>query len=203
MPRRRRQKNIQYVIARVFAICFTLVIILSGFLYWRHEIVVNEQLRQAQLEKERSLQNKENFIKVVAPIAQRADKPYGLFPSVTIAQACLESNFGQSELSKKYNNLFGVKGTDPNTSKEFVNDHWETVTGRFRVYESYDESIQAHTRLFVNGTSWNRNQYQHVLVAKDYASQAQALETDGYATDPGYAKKLLDLIKEFNLTQYD
>ena len=101
MSRRRRQKNIQYVVARAFAICFTLVIILSGFLYWRHQVVTNERLRQEQLEKELSLQNKENFIKVVAPIAQRADKPYGLFPSVTIAQACLESNFGQSELSKK------------------------------------------------------------------------------------------------------
>ena len=177
-------------------------------MYWRHEVAVNEQLRQAQLEKERALQSKERFIKVVAPIAQRADKPYGLFPSVTIAQACLESNFGQSELSKKYYNLFGVKGTDPNTSRElttseFVNDHWETVTGRFQVYNSYEESIQAHTRLFVNGTSWNKDQYQHVLAAKDYASQAQALETDGYATDPGYTKKLIDLIKEFNLTQYD
>lgn len=208
MPRRRRQKNIQYVIVRAFAICFTLVVILSGFLYWRHEVVVNEQLRQAQLEKELALQSKERFIKVVAPIAQRADKPYGLFPSVTIAQACLESNFGQSELSKKCYNLFGVKGTDPNTSRElttseFVNDHWETITGRFQVYNSYEESIQAHTRLFVNGTSWNKDQYQHVLAAKDYASQAQALETDGYATDPGYAKELIDLIKEFNLTQYD
>ena len=135
MPRRRRQKNIRYIIARAFAICFTLVIILSGFLYWRQQTVNNERLRQAQLEKEQSLQSKEKFIKVVAPIAQRAAKPYGLFPSVTIAQACLESNFGQSELSRKYNNLFGVKGTDPNTSRElttseFVNDHWETVTGR-------------------------------------------------------------------------
>ena len=55
----------------------------------------------------------------------------------------------------------------------------------------------------MNGTSWNKDQYQHVLAAKDYASQAQALETDGYATDPGYTKKLIDLIKEFNLTQYD
>ena len=86
-----------------------MVIILSGFLYWRQQTVNNERLRQAQLEKEQSLQSKEKFIKVVAPIAQRADKPYGLFPSVTIAQACLESNFGQSELSRKYNNLFGVK----------------------------------------------------------------------------------------------
>lgn len=208
MSRRRRQKNIQYIIARAFAICFTLVIILSGFLYWRQQTVNNERLRQAQLEKEQSLQSKEKFIKVVAPIAQRADKPYGLFPSVTIAQACLESNFGQSELSRKYNNLFGVKGTDPNTSRElttseFVNDHWETVTGRFRVYDTYEESIEAHTRLFVNGTTWNRKQYQHVLAAKDYATQAQALETDGYAIDPGYAKKLIDIIKEFNLTQYD
>ena len=208
MSRRRRQKNIQYIIARAFAICFTLVIILSGFLYWRQQTVNNERLRQAQLEKEQSLQSKEKFIKVVAPIAQRAAKPYGLFPSVTIAQACLESNFGQSELSRKYNNLFGVKGTDPNTSRElttseFVNDHWETVTGRFRVYDTYEESIEAHTRLFVNGTTWNRKQYQHVLAAKDYATQAQALETDGYATDPGYEKKLIDIIKEFNLTQYD
>lgn len=78
MSRRRRQKNIQYIIARAFAICFTLVIILSGFLYWRQHTVNNERLRQAQLEKERSLQSKEKFIKVVAPIAQRTDKPLSL-----------------------------------------------------------------------------------------------------------------------------
>ena len=41
------------------------------------------------------------------------------------------------------------------------------------------------------------------IETNDYATQVQALETDGYATDPGYAKKLIDIIKEFNLTQYD
>ncbi|QNQ80888.1 N-acetylmuramidase [Lactobacillus sp. PV034] len=152
--------------------------------------------------------SKDEFISIVGPIAQAQDKPYGLFPSVTIAQACLESNFGQSTLAREYNNLFGVKGVNKATSKvlttqEFVNGRWKTIHGRFQVYDSYEASIQAHTMLIVNGTNWNKNQYADVLAAKNYEEQAKALQADGYATDPTYATKLISLIKQYNLTHYD
>ena len=128
--------------------------------------------------------------------------------STSLAQACLESNYGQSDLSQKYNNLFGVKGTNPNTSavmttKEYVKDKWVTVKARFQIYDSYEASIRAHARLFQNGTTWNHDQYKHVLASKDYKTQAKALVTDGYATDPDYADKLINLIEQFDLEKYD
>lgn len=205
MPRRKQN---QLVLVRVFLVAFGLLILLAGGLYYRRQAINREQLREAQEAKQAALQSKEKFIKVVAPLAQKADKPYGLYPSVTIAQACLESNYGQSSLAKLYNNLFGVKGTDPNTSKvmttsEYVNGHWKTISGRFQIYDSYQAAIQAHARLLAQGTTWNPNQYQHVLQAKDWRSQAKALYQDGYATDPNYPSKLISLVEEFNLTQYD
>ena len=206
MPKRSRQNKANLLLLKVFAFAIVFVVLMAG-LYYRHQINV-QQIQQQELLKQRAMQSRQNFVKVIAPIAQAEDKPYGILPSVTIAQACLESNYGQSDLAKKYNNLFGVKGTDPNTSQvmttqEFVNGHWETIHGRFQIYDSYQASIHAHTLLFVNGTSWNSKQYQHVLAAKDYRSQAKALEMDGYATDPGYANKVISIIEQYNLTQYD
>lgn len=211
MVRKSRKNRTDLSIFKLFGICLIVIILFAGLFYYRRHVVNDQLSRQAaqeRLEKQEALKQKENFIKVVAPIAQREDKQYGVLPSVTIAQACLESNYGQSTLAKEYNNLFGVKGTNPNTSKvlttkEFVNGRWETIHGRFQIYDSYDAAIRAHTLLFVKGTTWNPNQYQHVLAAKDYKTQAKALETDGYATDPTYANKLINLIEEFHLNQYD
>lgn len=54
-------------------------------------------------------QAKQNFIKQLAPIAQAEQRQYGVLASITLAQAALESDWGKSELSAKYNNLFGIK----------------------------------------------------------------------------------------------
>ena len=78
-----------------------------------------------------------------------------------------------------------------------------TVKARFQIYDSYEASIRAHVRLFQQGTSWNKDQYNDVLAAKDYKSQAKALVTDGYATDPDYSTKLINLIEQYNLNKYD
>jgi flagellum-specific peptidoglycan hydrolase FlgJ len=52
-----------------------------------------------------------NFIREIASYAQRIQEKYKILASLVIAQACLESNFGQSELAQKGKNLFGVKGS--------------------------------------------------------------------------------------------
>lgn len=200
------------IVVRAFIILFVLLVAFIGFRYYRRYAIQSEQIRQAQLQREQEaaklLKQKKDFIKKVGPIAQAVDKSYDLLPSITIAQACLESNYGQSDLSQKYNNLFGVKGTNPNTSavmttKEYVKGKWITVKARFQIYDSYEASIRAHARLFQNGTTWNHDQYKHVLASKDYKTQAKALVTDGYATDPDYADKLINLIEQFDLEKYD
>ena len=214
MPRRKRSKNQQttITIVRVFAIVLLLMGAFVAFRYYRRRALEQEQVRQAELAKKEAaaklLKQKKDFIKKVAPVAQKVDKGTKLLPSITIAQACLESNYGQSDLAQKYNNLFGVKGTSKTTSavmttKEYTNGKWVTVKARFQIYDSYEASIRAHNRLFQEGTTWNKNQYKDVLNAKNYTEQAKALVTDGYATDPDYATKLTNLIEQFNLNQYD
>ena len=210
--KKRRNSKSFGIIFRTFLILFILLVVFVCFRYYRRQAIQSEQIRQEQRqrrqEQEKLIRQRKAFIKKIGPIAKQVDKSYDLLPSITIAQACLESNYGQSDLSQKYNNLFGVKGTNPNTSailttKEYVKGKWINVKARFQIYDSYEASIRAHARLFQNGTSWNHKQYQHVLAAKDYRKQAKALVTDGYATDPNYADKLINLIEQYGLAKYD
>lgn len=150
---------------------------------------------------------KEAFIKKVAPIAQTEQKQYHVFASITIAQAALESNWGTSDLATKYNNLFGVKADATigtlMTTKEYSNGQWIVVKAYFAIYSNWQESIQAHTLLFVNGTKWDANHYQDVINATNYKQAALSLQKKGYATDPNYAQKLIELIDEYDLNRYD
>lgn len=176
--------------------------------YWSQRQAEVSQ-RQAIVDKKAAEKAKKKaFIKRLMPTAQTMQKQYGVLTSITLAQAILESDWGTSTLAKDYHNLFGIKGTDPATTKvlrtkEYVNDKWITVDGRFRVYSDDAASIRDHALLFVNGTDWNPQQYATVRAAKDYKTAASALQTDGYATDPDYPQKLIHLIEAWNLTQYD
>lgn len=125
-----------------------------------------------------------------------------------MAQAALESDWGQSTLATKYFNLFGIKGSDPRntqvlTTKEFVNDQWIETSGRFRVFTDWNQAIQVHSQLMVNGTSNNPHLYDRVIQAANYQDAAIALQNAGYATDPTYAQKLIKLIQQYHLDRYD
>lgn len=147
------------------------------------------------------------FVHKIAPIAENEQRKFHVLASITIAQAALESDWGQSELSQKYNNLFGVKGTGTNsalmTTNEYVNGQWITVKANFVVYPSWNASIEAHTQLLVNGLEGDPQHYQHVIEASNYQEAANALQDNGYATDPQYAQKLIDIIQKYQLDQYD
>ena len=150
----------------------------------------------------------DEFLKVLIPAAQQAYKDYGVLPSVSLAQAILESNWGESLLASKYYNLYGVKGSaaEPNVvleTAEFVNNTWITINGRFRVYESWAESVGAHAQLLAYGVDWDPTLYHKVLGARNYKQAAQALQDAGYATDPTYAQKLIQMIEEHELYKYD
>ncbi|ERL64200.1 glycoside hydrolase family 73 protein [Schleiferilactobacillus shenzhenensis] len=209
--RRRRSsqhKTVTAVIVYTLAILLVLGAALVGGTMWYVNRQSEEQAAQASAARAAEVRRKEAFIKKVAPTAQSLYSQYKVFPSITIAQAILESDWGESSLSADYNNLFGVKGTDPNntkelTTQEYVNGEWQTIKARFRVYASFAQSITDHAALFTRGTTWNAKQYQHVLAAQDYKTQAKALQSDGYATDPDYASKLIDIIETYNLTKYD
>ena len=149
----------------------------------------------------------QQFINQLMPEAQQLYATYHILPSITLAQAILESNWGTSTLATKYHNLFGVKGNPQNaklmTTKEYINGQWQTIKDYFRIYPSFQDAMKEHALLFINGTSWNKNQYRDVLQANNYQMAAEALLKDGYATDPTYPKKLIQIIQKYHLSQYD
>ncbi|MCY7789843.1 phage tail protein [Bacillus haynesii] len=150
-----------------------------------------------------------DFIKEIAPDAQRVYKKYDILASLIIAQACLESGWGTSELAQKAKNLFGIKGTYNGqyvlmwTTEYDKNGNATKVQARFRKYPSWYESIQDLAKLYINGTSWDPDHYKAVVGEKDYKKATAALVEAEYASDPNYATKLNSIIFTYKLTQYD
>lgn len=197
--RRRRGKNNN----TTFILLAIVALFVISFFGYRRYVQYQSETKVEMVQQEHSA-----FVKKIAPYAVELGKDYGVLPSITIAQAILESDWGTSSLATQYNNYFGIKGDDPaNTkvlqTKEYTNGQWITINGRFRVYSDFRESMKDHTKLLVNGTSWNSQQYKQVLQSKDYIDAALALQTDGYATDPGYTSKIIRIIQKYNLKKYD
>lgn len=159
-------------------------------------------------QQENEAQSHQQFIERLVPHAQELQDGYGVLPSIILGQAILESNWGKSTLASKYNNLFGIKayGDQKKVSletKEFVNEEWITIQGDFKVYDSWEQSMDDHTQLFVQGVDWNPALYEKVITATNYQEAAQALQDAGYATDPGYAQKIIQVIETYQLNKYD
>jgi flagellum-specific peptidoglycan hydrolase FlgJ len=149
-----------------------------------------------------------NFIQSLVPHAQRIQKQYNILSSLVIAQACLESNFGKSGLATKGFNLFGIKGKFDGASitmrtHEFVNEKKVWIDAAFRKYPSWYESLEDLAKLYINGVSWDKNKYKPIIGITDYKTACETIQSSGYCTDPNYAAKLIKIIEEYNLTQYD
>lgn len=129
-----------------------------------------------------------------------------ILPSLTIAQAILESGWGTSALTKKANALFGIKATGNwkgrvyscRTKECYDGVNFTAETAVFRAYESWAESIADHSA-FLCGLK----RYAAVVGEKDYRQACRAVHAAGYATDPQYADKLIRLIESYGLTKYD
>lgn len=207
MPYKRRRRRKLNIPAGVLALIAALVVGLVAVV-GQYEHV--QDAREASISESNaaSLQRKQAFIHRLVPYAKTLYVNYGVLPSITISQAILESDWGNSKLASDYHNLFGVKASTAEsgrelTTQEFVNGQWQTVTGRFRVYSDDYASMRDHALLLAHGTSWNHNQYATVIAARDYQTAARALQTSGYATDPGYTSKLIAIIQKYKLNQYD
>lgn len=150
--------------------------------------------------------NDEQFITTVAPAAQDTYKKDKIFPSVTLAQAMLESGEGTSALTKQANNLFGIKAfswpgkTINMPTRENYNGKNVVIMGKFRAYNNWGESIEDHGNFLVSNSIYAKH---GVFSATSYAAQARALQSAGYATDPNYANELIGLIQEYGLNKYD
>ncbi|MSB66712.1 LysM peptidoglycan-binding domain-containing protein [Leuconostoc lactis] len=140
--------------------------------------------------------------------AQAATSGTGVLASVTVAQAILESGWGQSALaSAPYHNLFGIKKgygwtgavVNMNTS-EFENGQWVTVVAPFRAYGSQMASFQDHTNFLLANSRYAAN---GVINAPNYIAMATGLQAAGYATAPTYASALINLVERYNLQSLD
>lgn len=150
----------------------------------------------------------EKFIQTI--VDSLKGQKLNILPSVTTAQAILESNWGKSSLAMEARNLFGIKASKDWTGQVYKKQTKEqkptgevyTITADFRKYGSYLESIKDHDKFFVS-TPWRVQNYKKVLEAKNYKTQALALRECGYATDLNYGHKLIQLIERLGLQQYD
>lgn len=151
---------------------------------------------------------KKEFIKTRAPYAIEMYKKYGILPSINLAQTILESQWGESKLAYKYNNYYGIKAqgkqkyVELQTTEYYDGETESKVKAKFAVYDNWQDSMLAHSLFLKNGTKAG-HKFTNVLKAQNYQQAAQALEEDGYATDPDYAQKLITLIRDWNLEKYD
>lgn len=202
--RKSRKKQSNRIVMFAF-IAFGLFVVLGFHVLYQAESTPQRVENTGQSLSEQH----QKFIRTIAPEAQKLQGQYNILPSITIAQAILESQWGESDLASKYNNLFGVKaqgGLSKSVyldTQEFVNGEYVTVKACFQVYSSYSESLSDHARLLAMGTKWNPNQYADVVNATNYVQAAKGLQTDGYATDPAYTQKLIQIIKTYKLYRYD
>ena len=148
----------------------------------------------------------QEFFTNVSAGAIETHKKGGIFASITLAQAMLESGTGSSGLTTKANNLFGIKAyswtgkTIQMTTKEYLQGMEVSILAPFRAYDNWNQSIEDHTNFLMQNSTY----VEHgVFTSKTYQEQAQALQSAGYATDPNYAKSLITLIKQYNLDKYD
>lgn len=131
--------------------------------------------------------------------AIRQQKKYKIPASITLAQALLESNAGASTLAQKSNNHFGIKcHSDWKGARSYHNDDRENEC--FRKYKSIAESYEDHSRFLVEHSRYARL-FEYKIT--DYRKWAKGLQDCHYATDRGYANKLIAIIETYQLYNVD
>lgn len=159
------------------------------------------------------------FIKALAPVAQKDNKKSGVMASVTLAQAILESGWGKSTLAVKANNMFGMKiSLSGNTwagsawdgiskytikTKETYNHKIVTITAAFRKYPEVLKSVNDHSAYLTGAKNGTKLRYTGLTATKDPIKQVKIIKAGGYATGDTYVSQLSTLISRYNLKQYD
>lgn len=148
-------------------------------------------------------QRQSRFIKKIGQNAKLVyQKKHQVLPSIIIAQAIIESDWGRSDLATKANNLFGVKGQYEGqqilmNTDEYESNQRTTIKDYFKVYPSLEIAIQDHSDFLSVGT------YATLTNLTNYTEQADLLQKAGYATDPNYATKIKKAIQDYDLAEYD
>ena len=142
--------------------------------------------------------NTEDYVKYYSNIAMDEMVQFGIPASITLAQGILESGAGKGRLAVQANNHFGIKCHDWNGKKIYHDDDEEHEC--FRKYDNPEYSYRDHS-IFL--TTRGRYSFLFDLKKDDYKRWAKGLKNAGYATDPKYPQKLIDLIERYELYKYD
>lgn len=123
---------------------------------------------------------------------------YRIPASITLAQGLLESGAGLSELSVKGNNHFGIKCHDWTGATTYHDD--DATNECFRAYKNVYESYEDHSKFLATKPRYRK---LFSLETTDYKGWAYGLKECGYATNPQYAAKLIEIIQLYKLYEYD
>jgi hypothetical protein len=151
---------------------------------------------QAQAQREIS---REEYIATYAPLAIQHQKQYGIPASIKMAQGILESRHGNSDLSRRSNNHFGIKCKTTWQGDTVLYDD-DAPQECFRRYNTVEESYRDHSE-FLRSSARYSNLFE--LKPDDYKGWAHGLKASGYATATHYAVSLIKLIEDYDLYLLD
>lgn len=127
-------------------------------------------------------------------------KSHGIPASITLAQGCLESGDGRSDLAVKANNHFGIKCHKDWNGPSYYKKDDDPGKSCFRKYKRVEESYKDHSDFL---RYRDRYAFLFDLDVTDYKGWAHGLKKAGYATDPHYAQRLIKIIEDYQLYKYD
>ncbi len=142
---------------------------------------------------------RQQYINKYKDVAIKQMHKHKIPASIILAQACLESGDGNSTLARKANNHFGIKCHNGWKGKGYKHD--DDAKGEcFRKYNDPIDSFTDHSYFLISGSRYNS---LFDLPITDYKAWAHGLKAAGYATNPKYAKLIIDIIEEYKLYKYD
>ncbi len=150
----------------------------------------------------------EKYINRFHHIATSEMKRTGIPASIKLAQGLLESDWGRSNLANTANNHFGIKCGSSWSGETFFKEDDDYVNGKlvascFRAYANAEESYIAHSDFLKKPRKSKRYDFLFDLDPIDYKAWARGLQKAGYATDPAYPLKLINIIEKYHLHQFD
>lgn len=150
-----------------------------------------------------------NFISQIAPfiVAEGQKRGYKIVSTV-IAQAIIESRYGQSTLASKYHNYFGLKAGSAwvlakkpsivlKTNEEYTPGVLTSIKDAFRVYPDMEQGVIGYYDFI------STKRYANLKTATTYRQYAEMLKLDGYATSSSYINTLCDTVSKYGLAAYD
>lgn len=159
-------------------------------------------------------------IMFMAPMYQEVARKTGLLASVGLAQFCLESGYGTTDLAQNANNMHGMKCSlsgntwagstwdgvskyNKKTAEQDKNGNTYYINADFRKYPCMEDSVADRAAYYLGAMNGSSRRYPGIENLKTADAQIRAIKAGGYATDVNYVSKLMNIVNRFNLTQYD